>query len=151
MGQHGVHRSGGHTGEQAGTAEPDYIIRRIPAGLRHNADPEAVSFQPAAEQGHSKGWMIHIGVARHQQHVHPIPTARVHVRPVDGQKIFAGQRRRRSERKAGELGAAFALPPFRVRAAAKVILVAKMTHDISSASYKPCLCDGQGEAGAPWA
>ena len=64
---------------------------------RHDAHAVAVSDQPAAEQGHAEGRMIHVGVARDKKNIKGIPPDGVHFGAGGGQERRLRQRRARGE------------------------------------------------------
>ena len=97
--QHGVHRTRRHADKQTWTPHAHDIIRRVPAGLGHNAHPVPVRLQPAPKKRRAEGGMIHIGVAGHQQYIQLLPAAPLHVFPAHGQKepaVAEFARRRRA-------------------------------------------------------
>ena len=78
--------------DQHGEARPAHGaegVRRVPVGLGEDGDAEPRLFQHAADDRGAEGRMIHIGVARDQQKVIPVPAAGDQVVAADGQKVQA--------------------------------------------------------------
>lgn len=57
-----------------------------PVRLRDDAHAQALCFQHAPNHRRAEGGMIHVGVARDEQHVEFVPPARVHLGPRHGQE-----------------------------------------------------------------
>ena len=70
---HRIEITAGHAEEHRRPAERLERLRRLPVGLRDDANPEALRFEQAADDGHAEARMIHIGVARHQDDVAGVP------------------------------------------------------------------------------
>ena len=78
---HRVHVAAGDAEEQFRLAEPREVARRVPVGLRDDADPEALRLEHAPDDRHAEARVIDVGVARHQDHIAGVPAELVHLRP----------------------------------------------------------------------
>ena len=103
VGKHGIQRPGADAREKPGTSHGrdgghacSFVL---PYWLRHNSRAIAVRHEPAPEQRHSEGRMIHIGVSGHKQNVQLVPVERVHFAPGHGQDVRLGQWRTDGEGK----------------------------------------------------
>ena len=100
---HRIHIARCHTPKQIGLAQSLEGLGTLPVGLRNDADAKALRFQHAANHGHAKTRVVHIGIAGHQDDVAAIPAQLIHLGPAHGQewrrakafcpiRLVAGQR-----------------------------------------------------------
>ena len=88
---HGVHVAGADEKAQARLAEHRDAGGVGPIGLADNAHFVSVRVEYAADDGHAKARMVHVGVAADVDKVALVPTARIHVGPADGEKLIAAR------------------------------------------------------------
>ena len=87
MVDHGVHVAGTDEKAQARLAEHGDAGGVGPVGLTDNAHFVAVRVEHAADDGHAKAGMVHVGVAADVDKVTLVPTARIHVGAADGRNL----------------------------------------------------------------
>ena len=90
---HGIHVPAGHTPEQIRFAQGLEGLGALPVRLGDDADPKTLVFQHAADHGHAKAGVVHIGIARDQNDVAAVPAQLGH--------FLAAHRQKRSRAKAG--------------------------------------------------
>lgn len=86
---HGVHVAGADEKAQARLAEHRDAGGVGPVGLADNAHLVTVCIKDAADDGHAKAGMVHVGVAADVDEVALVPAARVHVGAADGEELIA--------------------------------------------------------------
>lgn len=86
---HGVHVAGADEKAQARLAEHRDAGGVGPVGLADNAYLVTVCIKDAADDGHAKAGMVHVGVAADVDEVALVPAARVHVGAADGEELIA--------------------------------------------------------------
>ena len=111
---HGVHVAGADEKAQARLAEHGDAGGVGPVGLADDAHLVAVRVEDAADDGHAKAGMVHVGVAADVDKVALVPAARIHVGAADGEELIAARapgadRRCRGMRGARALGFASTL------------------------------------------
>ena len=76
--------------ENAELRPPHRFKRRgvVPRGLREHRHAIARVLEQPPDDGRAERRVIHVGVARHEQYIVPVPAAREHVRARYGQKIL---------------------------------------------------------------
>ena len=88
---HGVHVAGGDQKAQARLAEHGDTGGIGPVGLTDNAHFVAVCVEHAADDGHAKAGMVHVGVAADVDEVALVPATRIHVGAADGEELVAAR------------------------------------------------------------
>ncbi len=86
---HGIHIAGGDQKPQARLTEYLDGGRVTPIGLRDEAHLVAMRFEYTADDGSTKGGVIHVGVAVDVHEITLLPAARIHVGARNGQKRLA--------------------------------------------------------------
>lgn len=86
---HGVHVAGADEKAQAWLAKHRDAGRISPVGLADNAHLVTVCIEYAADDGHAKAGMVHVGVAADVDKVALVPAARVHIGAADGEELIA--------------------------------------------------------------
>ncbi len=76
---HRVHVAGGDAEEQVRFAQPHEIFFIAPVRLRNDADAEALRFQHAADDRHTKTRVVDIGVTTDNDHIAAIPAQLIHL------------------------------------------------------------------------
>ena len=89
VGQHRIHRAGGHAGEESGTPHALDVPQPVPSGLGHDAHPQPVGAQPTSKQRHAERRMVHVRVPCDQENVQFPPATAVHLLARHGQGILA--------------------------------------------------------------
>ena len=102
---HGVHVAGADQKAQAWLAEHGDAGGVGPVGLTDNAHFVAVRVEHAADDGHAKAGMVHVGVAADVDKVALVPTACIHVGAADGEEFVAARTPGAGGRRLGMLGA----------------------------------------------
>ena len=76
--------------ENAELRPPHRFKRRgvVPRGLREHRHAVARVLEQPPDDGRAERRVIHVGVARHEQYIIPVPAAREHIRARYGQKIL---------------------------------------------------------------
>ena len=88
---HGVHVAGADEKAQARLTEHADAGGVSPVGLADNAHLVTVCIEYAADDGHAKAGMVHVGVAADVDEVALVPAARVHVGAADGEELIAAR------------------------------------------------------------
>ena len=88
---HGVHVAGTDEKAQARLAEHRDAGGVGPVGLADDAHFVAVRVEYAADDGHTKARVVHVGVAANVDKVALVPAARIHVGAVDGEELVAAR------------------------------------------------------------
>ena len=88
---HGVHVAGADEKAQAWLAEHRDAGGVGPVGLTDNAHFVAVRVEDAADDGHAKARVVHVGVAADVDKVALVPAARIHVGAADGEELIAAR------------------------------------------------------------
>ena len=88
---HGVHVAGADEKAQARLAEHGDAGGVGPVGLADDAYLVAVRVEDAADDGHAKAGMVHVGVAADVDKVALVPAARIHVGAADGEELIAAR------------------------------------------------------------
>ena len=88
---HGVHVTGTDEKAQARLAEHGDAGGVGPVGLADDAHLVAVRVKDAADDGHTKAGMVHVGVAADVDKVALVPAARIHVGATDGEELIAAR------------------------------------------------------------
>ena len=70
-----VHRTRGDPHEQARTPQAKQVLRRVPARLGHDSHPEAPRLEHPADDRGPEGGVVHVGVARDEEDVDPVPAS----------------------------------------------------------------------------
>ena len=83
---HGIHVAAGHAPKQVGFAQRLEGLGAGPVGLGDDADPKTLVFQHAANHGHAKAGVVHIGVARDDDDVAAVPAQLGHFLAAHRQK-----------------------------------------------------------------
>ena len=86
---HGVHVAGADEKAQPRLAEHGDAGGVGPVGLADDAHLVAVRVEDAADDGHAKAGMVHVGVAADVDKVTLVPAARIHVGATDGEELIA--------------------------------------------------------------
>ena len=102
---HGVHVAGTDEKAQARLAEHGDAGGVGPVGLADDAHFVAVRVEDAADDGHAKAGMVHIGVAADVDKVALVPAACIHVGSTDGEEFIAARAPGAGGRRLGMLGA----------------------------------------------
>ncbi|MNS54145.1 hypothetical protein D3C72_869260 [compost metagenome] len=76
---HRVHVAGGDAEKQVRFAQPHEIFFIAPVRLRNDADAEALRFQHAADDRHTKTRVVDIGVTTDNDHIAAIPAQLIHL------------------------------------------------------------------------
>ena len=88
---HGVHVAGADEKAQARLAEHGDAGGVGPVGLADDAHFVAVRVEHAADDGHTKAGVVHVGVAADVGKVALVPAARIHVGAADGEELIAAR------------------------------------------------------------
>ena len=88
---HGVHVAGTDEKAQARLAEHRDAGGVGPVGLADDAHFVAVRVEYAADDGHTKARVVHVGVAANVDKVALVPAARIHVGAADGEELVAAR------------------------------------------------------------
>ena len=88
---HGVHVAGADQKAQARLAEHRDAGGVGPVGLADDAHLVAVRVEYAADDGHAKAGVVHVGVAADVDEVALVPAARVHIGAADGEELVAAR------------------------------------------------------------
>ena len=88
---HGVHVAGADEKAQAWLAKHRDAGGIGPVGLTDNAHFVAVRVEDAADDGHAKARVVHVGVAADVDKVALVPAARVHIGAADGEELVAAR------------------------------------------------------------
>ncbi len=88
---HGIHVAGTDEKAQTRLAEHRDAGGVSPVGLADNAHLVAVRVEHAADDGHTKARVVHVGVAADVDKVALVPTARIHVGATDGEELIAAR------------------------------------------------------------
>lgn len=88
---HGVHVAGTDQKAQARLTEYADAGGVGPVGLTDDAHFVAVRVEYAADDGHAKAGMVHVGVAADVDKVALVPAARIHVGAADGEELIAAR------------------------------------------------------------
>ena len=88
---HGVHVTGTDEKAQTRLAEHADAGGVGPVGLADNAYLVAVRVEDAADDGHAKAGVVHVGVAADVDKVALVPAARIHVGAADGKELIAAR------------------------------------------------------------
>ena len=88
---HGVHVAGADEKAQAWLAKHRDAGGVGPVGLTDNAHFVAVRVEDAADDGHAKARVVHVGVAADVDKVALVPAARVHIGAADGEELVAAR------------------------------------------------------------
>ena len=91
MVDHGVHVTGTDEKAQAWLAEHGDAGGVGPVGLTDDAHFVAVRVEYAADDGHAKAGVVHVGVAADVDEVALVPAARIHVGAADGEELVAAR------------------------------------------------------------
>ena len=83
---HRVHVAGGDPEEQVRLAQLHEVVLAVPVRLADHADAKALGLQQPADDRHTEGWVIHIGVTGDDDDVTTVPTQLVHFRTTHRQK-----------------------------------------------------------------
>ena len=83
---HRIHIARCHAPEQIGLAQGLERLGTGPVRLGNDAHTKALRLQHTADDGHAKAGMVHISIARDQNHVAAVPAELVHFRTAHGQK-----------------------------------------------------------------
>ena len=86
---HGVHVAGADEKAQARLAEHGDAGGVGPVGLADDTHLVAVRIEHAADDGHTKTGMVHVGVAADVDKVALVPAARIHIGAADGEELIA--------------------------------------------------------------
>lgn len=86
---HGVHVAGADEKAQARLAKHGDAGGVGPVGLADDAHLVAVRVEDAADDGHTKAGMVHVGVAADVDKVALVPAARIHIGAADGEELIA--------------------------------------------------------------
>ena len=88
---HGVHVAGADQKAQARLAEHRDAGGVGPVGLADDAHLVAVCIEHAADDGHAKAGVVHVGVAADVDKVALVPAACIHVGAADGEELIAAR------------------------------------------------------------
>ena len=88
---HGVHVAGADQKAQARLTEHRDAGGVGPVGLADDAHFVAVRVEDAADDGHTKAGVVHVGVAADVDKVALVPAARIHVGAADGEELIAAR------------------------------------------------------------
>ena len=88
---HGVHVAGADEKAQARLAEHGDAGGVGPVGLADDTHLVAMRIEHAADDGHAKAGMVHVGVAADVDKVALVPAARIHVGTTDGEEFIAAR------------------------------------------------------------
>lgn len=88
---HGVHVAGADEKAQARLAEHRDAGGVGPVGLADDTHLVAMRIEHAADDGHAKAGVIHIGVAADIDEVALVPATRIHVGAADGEELVAAR------------------------------------------------------------
>ena len=88
---HGVHVAGTDEKAQARLAKHGDASGVGPVGLADDAHLVAMCIEHAADDGHAKTGVVHIGVAADVDKVALVPAARIHVGAADGEELVAAR------------------------------------------------------------
>ena len=88
---HGVHVAGADQKAQARLTEHRDAGGVGPVGLADDAHLVAVRVEDAADDGHTKAGVVHVGVAADVDKVALVPAARIHVGAADGEELIAAR------------------------------------------------------------
>ena len=88
---HGVHVTGADEKAQARLTEHADAGGVGPVGLADDAHLVAVRVEDAADDGHTKARVVHVGVAADVDKVALVPAARIHVGAADGEELIAAR------------------------------------------------------------
>ena len=102
---HGVHVAGADEKAQAWLAKHRDAGGVGPVGLTDNAHFVAVRVEDAADDGHTKARVVHVGVAADVDKVALVPAACIHVGAADGEELIAARSPGAGGRRLGMLGA----------------------------------------------
>lgn len=102
---HGVHVAGADQKAQARLTEHRDAGGVGPVGLADDAHFVAVRVEDAADDGHTKAGVVHVGVAADVDKVALVPAARIHVGAADGEELIAARAPGAGGRRLGMLGA----------------------------------------------
>ena len=102
---HGVHVAGTDQKAQARLTEHSDAGGVGPVGLADDAHLVAVRVEDAADDGHAKAGMVHVGIAADVDKVALVPAARIHVGTTDGEEFIAARTPGAGGRRLGMLGA----------------------------------------------
>ena len=102
---HGVHVAGADEKAQARLAEHRDAGGVGPVGLTDNAHLVTVCIEYAADDGHTKAGVVHVGVAADVDEVALVPATRIHVGVADGEELVAARTPGAGGRRLGMLGA----------------------------------------------
>ena len=83
---HRVHVAGSDPEEQVRLAQLHEVVLAVPVRLADHADTKALGLQQPADDGHTEGWVIHIGIAGDDDDVATVPSQLVHFRTGHWQK-----------------------------------------------------------------
>ena len=117
---HGVHVARGDAVEESRPAQGPEGLWAVPVRLGDDPDPESLGLEQPPDEGHAEARVVHVRVARHQDHVALLPAEGVHLRAGHGQvrrgtqalgpesgigEEVAGRGQRRRSSQAGKGGA----------------------------------------------
>ena len=102
---HGVHVAGADQKAQARLAEHRDAGGIGPVGLADDSYLVAVRVEHAADDGHAKARMVHVGVTADVDKVALVPAACIHVGATDGEELIAARTPGAGGRRLGMLGA----------------------------------------------
>ena len=100
---HGVHVAGADEKAQPRLAEHGDAGGVGPVGLADNAHLVTVCIEYAADDGHTKAGVVHVGVAADVDKVALVPAACIHVGAADGEELIATRSPRAGGRRLGML------------------------------------------------
>lgn len=147
---HGVHVAGADEKAQARLAEHADAGGIGPIGLADNAHLVTVRVEDAADDGHTKAGMVHVGIAADVDEVALVPAARVHIGAADGEELIAARtpgtggscRGMRGTRALGLAAALLLLVLFALLTALVVLSVLRLfCHDPSRCLYAARNCN----------
>ena len=102
---HGVHVAGADEKAQARLAEHRDAGGVGPVGLADDTHLVAMRIEHAADDGHAKARMVHVGIAADVDKVALVPAACIHVGSTDGEEFIAARAPGAGGRRLGMLGA----------------------------------------------
>lgn len=88
---HGVHVTGADQKAQARLAEHADAGGVGPVGLADDTHLVAMRIEHAADDGHTKAGVVHVGVAADVDKVTLVPAARIHIGAADGEELVAAR------------------------------------------------------------
>ena len=147
---HGVHVAGADEKAQAWLAEHGDTGGVGPVGLADDTHLVAMCIEHAADDGHAKTGVVHIGVATDVDKVALVPAACIHVSAADGEELVAARapgadRRCRGMRGARALGLAATLLLLAALGMLAVLVVLSVLglfcHDSSRCQYAARNCN----------